>query len=458
MRYNEFDSYYRPSNSSSGSFSQQPAQVQPQEPVPPQPPVKKSRRGLRITAVVLSCVLVLGAAFGVGYLGGSGVFSPRETTQIYVSDRKPVEVQPMAVTGQQEMTLTEIYASNVNSAVSIRATTTTNYFGQAVESASAGSGFIITKDGYIVTNNHVVEGASKTAVTLYDGTEFEAVVIGTDEDFDIAVLKINPGDHELTPVVIGDSSALQVGDTVAAIGNPLGELTFSMTSGIVSCVDRLINVDGIPFNMIQIDAAVNSGNSGGPLFNTYGEVIGIVSAKYSRSSSNASVEGLGFAIPINDVSTLIEDLMTDGYVSKPTLSLFGGTFSPSMVPNSGTDSGLYVYSVEEGGAAAKAGLQAGDVIVKVGDYEVTSLDDITALKKHYSAGDTVTVEYYRNGTKQTTELTFDASIPTTQTSEETSSADNGYEGYDNYYTDPWDYFNRFFGGSPFFGSYSGQAA
>ena len=450
MSYSEFNNYYRPSQSGgtpeSGTWNSAP-QSQPEPPVKKQ----KNRRGLKITAIVVAAALVIGGAAGLGYLGGSGLLPfGSNTTQVYVSNREPVEVQPVAVTGQQEMTLAEVYASNVNSAVSIRATTTTNYFGQPVESASAGSGFIITRDGYIVTNYHVVDGASSTSVTLYDGTEYEAAIIGGDEDYDIAVLKVDPGDTELTPVVVGDSSELNVGDTVAAIGNPLGELTFSMTSGIVSCVDRLINVDGTPFNMIQIDAAVNSGNSGGPLFNTYGEVVGIVSAKYSSSSSGASVEGLGFAIPINDVITLIEDIMTDGYVSKPTLSLSGGSFSPSMNPNSGTDSGVYIYSVEAGGAAANAGLQSGDIIVKIGDYDVETLDDITALKKQYSAGDTVTVEYYRNGSRQTTELTFDASDPTTQTSSEENNTTNNNQGG---YFDPWSYFF----GSPF-GSYRGQAA
>ena len=444
MSYSEFDNYYRPSQSS-GSPEQSGWTPQSQPEPQNQPPVrrKKSRRGLKAAALALAAVLLIGGGVGVGYLGGSGRLNfGGETTKVYVSSREPVEVQPVAVTGQQEMTLTEVYASNVNSAVSIRASSTTNYFGHEVESASAGSGFIITEDGYIATNYHVVEGASKTTVTLYDGTEYEATVIGGDADYDLAVLKVDPGDTKLTPVVVGDSAALQVGDTVAAIGNPLGELTFSMTSGIVSCVDRLINVDGTPFNMIQIDAAVNSGNSGGPLFNTYGEVVGIVSAKLSSSSSSqTSVEGLGFAIPISDAIPVIEDIMTDGFVSKPTLSFFGGSFSPSMNPAAGTDSGVYVYSVEAGGAAEKAGLQPGDVVVKIGDYEITAMEDVTAVKKHYSAGDTVTVEFYRNGEKQSTELTFDASEPTTETGAEVAPQEP-----QSGYTNPWEYFFDF----PFF--------
>jgi len=459
---NEYDNYYRPRQSAASSGSDDPwtNSGYHSQPAPePEPPKKKKRTGLKIVAGLLAFALVVGAGVGTGYLlwgrekaADAAEESVDNSTEIYVSDRETVEVQPVKVTGNQKMTLTEVYASNVASAVSIRASTTTNYFGQAVESASAGSGFIITKDGFVVTNYHVVEGATKVTITLYDGTEYEAIVMGGDADYDLAVLKVDPGEgNELQPVVIGDSAALQVGDTIAAIGNPLGELTFSMSEGIVSCVDRLINVDGTPFNMIQITAAVNSGNSGGPLFNTYGEVIGIVSAKYSSSSSGASVEGLGFAIPINDVISMIEDIMTNNFVrNKPSLAIFGGTFSSGMNPEAGTETGVYVYSVQKGGAAEKAGLQAGDVIVKIGDYEVTGLEDVSAMTKYYNAGDTVTVEFYRGGEKQETELTFDAAKEEQEQEQQTQQQPpQGNQG-GGYYYDPFDYFDYFFG-NPFFG-------
>ncbi len=456
MNYpNEYESFNQPVN------NEETAPVlnhTPVEPVtPPEPPKKKNRRGLKIVAGALACALVIGAAFGAGYaanrvIGGS---SDNGGTNVYFSDREATEVTPVAVTGSRELSYTELYASTVNSVVSINASATENIWGQeAIVMASSGSGFIITEDGYIVTNYHVINGSNSVSVTLYDGTTYDATVVGGDEDFDIAVLKIDA--EGLTPVVIGNSSELQVGNDVAVIGNPLGELTFSMSEGIISCTDRLINVDGTPFNMIQITAAVNSGNSGGPLFNMYGEVVGIVSAKLSSSSSSeASVEGLGFAIPIDDVVSMIEDIMTNGYVTnKPYLGISAGNFSSSMIPNSTISSGVYIYSVEEGGAAANAGLLAGDIITKLDDTEITSMDDLTAAKKSYSAGDDVIVEYYRNNQRYTTHLTFGTEPESAETTsqQQTPSNDNSQNGSSGSYN-PWEYFNRFFGSS-----YSGTAA
>ncbi len=418
----------------------------------PEPP-KKKRRWAKITAAVLAGVLLCGAAFGVGYaaknvFGGAGNAAGgghiSDSTTIHYSDRQGVEVQPTIVTGLEELSYTELYASNVNSTVSINVSTTQNIFGQTTQSASAGSGFIITDDGYIVTNYHVINGGTTVKVTTYDGTEYDAVVIGGEEEYDIAVVKIQA--EGLTPVVIGDSSTLQVGNEVAAIGNPLGELTFSLSEGIVSCVNRLINVDGTPFNMIQTTAAVNSGNSGGPLFNRYGEVIGIVSAKYSSSNSGASVEGLGFAIPINDVISMIEDIMSNGYVTnKPFIGIVPGTFEQSMIPNSVVSEGVYVYSVESGTAAEKAGILAGDIIVSIDGKKIASVEDLNAVKKGYSAGDTVSVEYYRSNEKHTVSLTFDITpednTTVQQPQQPQQQPQQQYPG--NY--NPWDFFDYYFG-------------
>ena len=253
-------------------------------------PAKKpsfwQKTGVKVTALLLACAVVGGAA---GY-GGAALSSSGKTT-IRQSNRTASEITVKQVSGQALMSPAEVYASTVNSVVSINCSSvSTNIFGQSVQSASSGSGFIITQDGYIVTNHHVVSGASSVTVTLYDGTEYPATVVGSDSDYDVAVLKINATD--LQPVTLGNSSSVNVGDSVLAIGNPLGELTFSMSQGIVSCCDRAINVDGTPFNMIQVDASINPGNSGGPLMNLYGEVVGIVSAKYSTYSTT-TVEGLG---------------------------------------------------------------------------------------------------------------------------------------------------------------------
>ena len=361
------------------------------------------KTGVKVTALLLACAVVGGAA---GY-GGAALSSSGKTT-IRQSNRTASEITVKQVSGQTLMSPAEVYASTVNSVVSINCSSvSTNIFGQSVQSASSGSGFIITQDGYIVTNHHVVSGASSVTVTLYDGTEYPATVVGSDSDYDVAVLKINATD--LQPVTLGNSSSVNVGDSVLAIGNPLGELTFSMSQGIVSCCDRAINVDGTPFNMIQVDASINPGNSGGPLMNLYGEVVGIVSAKYS-SYSDTTVEGLGFAIPIGDVQAIITDIMENGQVTdKPSFGITAGTMTEQMAAQYQIEqkSGAFVYSVNKGGAGEKAGLRMGDVITKVDSTDIASMEDLTAAKKGHKAGDTVTVTYFRDGSSHTTSLTFD---------------------------------------------------
>ena len=368
------------------------------------------KTGVKVTALLLACAVVGGAA---GY-GGAALSSSGKTT-IRQSNRTASEITVKQVSGQTLMSPAEVYASTVNSVVSINCSSvSTNIFGQSVQSASSGSGFIITQDGYIVTNHHVVSGASSVTVTLYDGTEYPATVVGSDSDYDVAVLKINATD--LQPATLGNSSSVNVGDSVLAIGNPLGELTFSMSQGIVSCCDRAINVDGTPFNMIQVDASINPGNSGGPLMNLYGEVVGIVSAKYS-SYSDTTVEGLGFAIPIGDVQAIITDIMENGQVTdKPSFGITAGTMTEQMAAQYQIDqkSGAFVYSVNKGGAGEKAGLRMGDVITKVDSTDIASMEDLTAAKKGHKAGDTVTVTYFRDGSSHTTSLTFDVKADDTE--------------------------------------------
>ena len=416
----------------------------PQQPVQEMKPVKKNHVGLRVTALALCCALLGGAVGGgVAYYAGN---RPGETS-VNVSSRPATQVSVNTVDGKNAMCDAEVYAAGVNSVVSINVTGTsgTNFFGQAVQTASAGSGFILTKDGYIVTNYHVVKDGEAVKVTLYSGDEYEAKYVGGDEDYDIAVIKVEAAD--LQPVTLGDSGSLNVGDHVLAIGNPLGELTFSMSGGMVSCVNRAINVDGTPFNMIQTDASINPGNSGGPLFNQYGEVVGIVSAKYS-STGNESVEGLGFAIPINDVFAMIQDIMTNGYVTnKPYLGVTAGTMTEQMAAQYRYDitSGVFIYSVEEDSAADHAGLKMGDVITKVDDTAITSMEDLTVAKKQYSAGDTCTLTVYREGQETTVELTWGA-VPADQqsnVSSEEQTQDNSQSG--NGYMNPNDLFNYFFG-------------
>ena len=424
----------------------------PQQPVQEMKPVKKNHVGLRVTALALCCALLGGAVGGgVAYYAGN---RPGETS-VNVSSRPATQVSVNTVDGKNAMSDAEVYAAGVNSVVSINVTGTngTNFFGQPVKTASAGSGFVLTKDGYIVTNYHVVKDADTVKVTMYNGDEYDAKYVGGDEDYDIAVIKVEA--TNLQPVTLGNSDNLNVGDHVLAVGNPLGELTFSMSGGMVSCVNRAINVDGTPFNMIQTDASINPGNSGGPLFNQYGEVVGIVSAKYSSYSSE-SVEGLGFAIPINDVIAMIQDIMTNGYVTnKPYLGITGGTMTSQMAAQYRYDvtEGVFVYSVEEGSAAAQAGLKMGDVILKVDDTEIESMEDLTAVKKQYSAGDTVSLTIYREGQETTVELTWGSVPPEQQTQEDTQTQTDQNQGsqYGNGYTNPNDLFEYFFGNRYGFG-------
>lgn len=441
---------YRDPNAESHTESAAGSTVEPAaEPVVTDTPVqpKKHHGGVgRVVALILSCAVISAACgFGGAILAQNSSRTGKTTVQ--QSNRTAATVNVKKVDGQTLMTPSEVYASTVNSVVSINCSAvSTNIFGQQTESASSGSGFIYTADGYIVTNQHVVANASSINVTLYNGDTYPATLVGSDSDYDVAVLKIDAKD--LPAVTLGSSTDVNVGDTVLAIGNPLGELTFSMSQGIVSCVNRAINVEGTPFNMIQVDASINPGNSGGPLMNLYGEVVGIVSAKYS-SYADTTVEGLGFAIPINDVQSIIKDIIENGSVgNKAYMAITAGTMTQQMAAQYKINAteGVFVYSVEDGGAGDKAGLKLGDVITKLNDTQITSMEDLSAAKKGFKAGDTVTLTVLRDGKEITTQLTFDAQPQTTDdTTDSSQSGDNSYNngnnGYSgNGYSDLYDYF------------------
>lgn len=263
----------------------------------------------RATAVALSCVLIGGAS---GF-GGAILANSTGATTILQGSGTTKSVNVKKVSTGEEMTAAEVYAANVDATVGITTSVTQNYFGYTTEAAASGSGFIISSDGYIVTNYHVIEDANSITVTTNSGDTYDATVVGYDETKDIAVLKINA--TGLQAVTLGSSSDMNVGDEVVTIGNPLGELTFSLTSGAISALNREVTFsEGQTMSLIQTDAAINSGNSGGALFNMYGEVIGITNAKYSSSgsSSEASIDNIGFAIPIDDVKDTIEDIIENG--------------------------------------------------------------------------------------------------------------------------------------------------
>jgi len=377
--------------------------IVPQPPVKNEPPKRKKRVSLGIIALCL-CFAIIG-----GIVGGS------ITSMLYGQDEQAglQETPPAPTTAhaslsngsgneRKELTAAQVYEKGVVSCVSIKTTVTKDLFGRPMSSNVSGSGFIISEAGYIITNYHVIEGYgnNKISVTLYDGRTYQAKVVGYDEDNDIAVLRIN--ESNLTPAALGSSRDLVVGTPIYAIGDPLGTLNFSMTAGIVSGLYRLISTDNSSdINTFQIDAAVNSGNSGGPVFNSYGEVVGIVTAKYA----DTGVEGLGFAIPIDDVRYMINDIIDVGYVrSKPYMGI---TVTTATIEEHSV-AGAYVYSVERGSAAEQAGIRQGDIIVEMGGRRISSLQDLLSARASYMAGDTVELKIYRNNSYITVTLTFGA--------------------------------------------------
>ena len=321
------------------------------------------------------------------------------------------------------MTPQDVYENYVNAVVLVyNQGTTSTYWGQA-ESQSSGSGMIISKDGYVLTNNHVVEGAEKLTVMTTSGEEYDATVIGADEVNDVALLKIE-GDEDFPTVSIGDSDQIEVGEQVCAIGNPLGELTNTLTVGYVSALDREISESstGTTINMFQTDCAINSGNSGGPIFDMNGNVVGITTAKYSSSgySNAASVEGIGFCIPINDAMSIVNDLMQYGYVKgRVSMGVSVRAMDTTVAQYYNLPTGVYVAGVTSGSAAENAGIQEGDMICAIDGDETASVAALKQKLKDYKPGDTATVSIYRSSTgeKLDVTITFDEMQATTTTDE-----------------------------------------
>ncbi|MBQ9762180.1 MAG: trypsin-like peptidase domain-containing protein [Oscillospiraceae bacterium] len=427
-----------------------PAYLQPPVPKPP----RKGRSGL--VAVVLCCSLAAGALGAGGVLLGqrlaanqqnatsdSGALQSSESLPAMAPGETPPLANPddgknvstmlegirensvidiVEIDTSRMMTPAEVYAANVGSTVGITTSiTTTNFWGMPSTAAASGSGFIISEDGYILTNFHVIEDSDSITVALYSGEEHEATLIGYDESNDIAVLKIDA--QGLPPVILGDSDNLNVGDTVLAIGNPLGELTFSLTTGIISAKSREVTFsNGVTMDLLQTDCAINSGNSGGALFNLYGEVIGVTNAKYSSSSSGASIDNIGFAIPLNSIRSIVESIIEKGYVSKPYLGVSVTDVSAELQAY-GLPQGAAVQSVVKDGPAAKAGLQAGDIITHVGDTQITGSNMLVDLVSQSQIGGAFEMTVYRKG--QTIQLTATIEEKIQNAQEETPSNNGG---------------------------------
>ena len=362
----------------------------------PQPSPEKPKRAKRVIQLtwgkltaIIACCLVLSIGCGIG--GAYLIARTNQSSVIYQDTSKIVS------TGSQDSsTIKSVVEQCANSVVEIQTESVTNGSNpfQQYVSSGAGSGVILTQDGYIVTNHHVIEDANSITVRTRSGDEYNASLVGSDEQSDLAVLKIDASG--LTPAVLGDSTTLEVGDLAIAIGNPLGELGGSVTSGIISALDREMTIDGQTMTLLQTDAAVNPGNSGGGLFNANGDLIGIVNAK----SSGENVEGIGFAIPISTATDIIDELIANGEVtSRPTLGVSLYNVEDEMTASQlGVDStGVYIVQIVDGGAADNAGLRSGDRIVSVDGSEVSSASDVRAALNKHKIGESISITVERNG-------------------------------------------------------------
>lgn len=374
--------------------------------------VKKSSPAISLTrrslALIIALCVVVSGVFGLGgaFLGNSLFDENGGTEKKASASTKGYTLED--ATGSN-MTVQEITEAAKSSVVEIKTeSVSSDAWMQQYVTEGAGSGVIITNDGYIMTNNHVIDGASKITVTTADEKEYEAKLIGTDSITDVAVLKIDAKD--LTPATYGNSDQLEVGDLAVAIGNPLGELGGTVTAGIISALDRQLSIDGKTMTLLQTDSSINPGNSGGGLFNDDGQLIGIVVAK----SSGSDVEGLGFAIPINKAADVAQQLMEKGYVSgQPSTGMSyseansqGNGMNQFFGSQGSQSSVVYIHSVN-GTSAKKAGFKEGDIVYAVDGTEITSFNELSSIVTAHEVGDKLTFTVIRNNQKIELKLTLE---------------------------------------------------
>lgn len=348
-----------------------------------------------------------GGALGA-YLVTSNNASSKQV--IVYQDTNGVTTSNTSNTANSGLSIKEIAAKASPSVVEINIegqTTGYGFFGGTYTTQAAGSGVIISKDGYIITNNHVVEGATSITVKTSDGTEYAATLVGTDSKSDIGVIKVEA--DNLTPATIGDSSTISVGDTAVVIGNPLGTLGGTVTDGIISATDREISINNETMNLIQTNAAINSGNSGGGMFDANGNLIGIVNAKDSgTTSSGTTIEGLGFAIPINDAMNIAKQLIESGQVTdRPTI---GVTLQTITKDYGNYKAGLYIADVSKGSGAEAAGLQPGDQIVGADGTEIASYTELSKILRNKHVGDILTLTIVRDGEQMDVDVTLTGAL------------------------------------------------
>lgn len=395
-------------------------------PKPPEPEKKPHKRGICAAGVIALCLVcaLLGGVSG-GLIANSNqpaeaVVSDEPSTEP-LTQTSPAASGSTAAASTSEMSARDIYYNLAcEQVVGIQSDfTTTNIFGMTASASVSGSGFVISEDGYILTNYHVIEdaysGGYEIKVVFYNGDSYTAEVKGFDRNNDIAVLKIEA--EGLNAAELGTSDSLFVGDTVYAVGNPLGELNYSMTSGMVSATDRLITTEEGTMTMFQFDAAVNQGNSGGPVYNVYGQVVGVVTAK----SREDGTEGLGFAIPIDDAVRIANDVISgerslDAETGDAALGITGQNVDSMAAQYYGFPTGVYVMEVTSGGAAEKAGIKAYDIITELDGYTVSSMDELKQELLFHSAGETAEIVVWRSGEYLTLTITFDEKADDSSTS------------------------------------------
>ena len=391
--------------------------VHPVQPQDAQPPKKKKKfNGKRVARSAVALVLAAAMGFAGGFVGakfgGRGKVVIQQVAPSSTADSASGSDNSITAASSSGSSLTtEQVADLVSPSVVVITTEQVVYsqwswYGQNQVESGAGSGVIISSDGYILTCAHVVDGASTITVTIGD-KDYTATLVGEDTTSDIAVIKIDA--DGLTPATVGNSDSLKVGQSVMAVGNPLGELGGTVTGGMISALNRSVTIQGSSsvntMSLIQMDASVSPGNSGGGLFNMNGELVGIVNAK----SSSSDAEGLGFAIPINDAIKVAQELLENGYVTgRPYLGItYLAVTDAQTASQLGVNAyGVYVVEVVKGGPAEKAGLQAGDRIVSVDGTEIASKDDLGTLMQKHAAGDTLSITIARDGQMQTVNVTL----------------------------------------------------
>ena len=399
-------SAFSESTQPSGGATPPPAGPQNTAPAAPKKPKKNAGKAVKsIVALVLAAAMGFAGGFvgaRVGNAGNKVVIQQVERTDSSAASGTAVASGGMTTSQVSEMVSPSVVVITTEQVVYSQ----WSWYGQNQVESGAGSGVIISSDGYILTCAHVVSGASQITVTIGD-TDYTATVVGEDDTSDVAVLKIDA--TGLTPATVGDSDSLSVGDSVLAVGNPLGELGGTVTSGIVSALNRSVTIQGTSstntMSLIQMDASVSPGNSGGGLFNMNGELIGLVNAK----SSSSDAEGLGFAIPINDAIQVAQDLLENGYVSgRPYMGItyIAVTDAQTAAQFNVNAYGVYVVDVVQGGPADKAGLKVGDRIVSIDGTEIAQKDDLGTLMQQHTAGDTLSITVARDGQMQTVSLTL----------------------------------------------------